>query len=159
MKLPLLFPPESTFAGVTFLMFFYPCRVTATPLKVIDEIYWYQIFKCPVEYIYIYIYMETLEYIFIVRSLRIKFRTWTICYEQGILMMKQKTHKYWLTSQYVMQLISYRGSRASSSSKTRTYLFCIVNIMGTGVLETQPARASATMTFAMLNRMKSVPAR
>ena len=33
----------------------------------------------------------------------------------------------------------------------------MVNIMGTNVLATQGARASATMIFTMLNRINSVP--
>ena len=46
----------------------------------------------------------------------------------------------------------------TSSSKTRTYLFYIVNIMGADVLPTQGVRASATMIFTMLNWIDSVPA-
>ena len=46
-----------------------------------------------------------------------------------------------------------------SSSMTRTYLFYIVNIMGADVLSMQRARASATMTFTMFNRINLVPAR
>ena len=41
------------------------------------------------------------------------------------------------------------GSGNPSSSKTRSYLFYIVNIMGADVLEMQGARASATMIFSM----------
>ena len=44
------------------------------------------------------------------------------------------------------------------SSKTRTYLFYTVNIMGNDFLVTQGARASVTMTFTMLKRINSVPA-
>ena len=43
------------------------------------------------------------------------------------------------------------------SSKTRTYLFYIVNIMGADVLAIQGARASATMLFTMLDQINSVP--
>ena len=43
------------------------------------------------------------------------------------------------------------GSWNPSSSKTRTYIFHIVNIMGADVTATQGARASATMIFTMLN--------
>ena len=43
--------------------------------------------------------------------------------------------------------------------KTRTCLFCIVNIIGADVLATQGARASATVIFTMLNRIDSVSAR
>ena len=50
------------------------------------------------------------------------------------------------------------GSRNPSSSKTRTYLFCIVNIMGADVLVTQGARASAAMILTLLNWINSVPA-
>ena len=49
------------------------------------------------------------------------------------------------------------GSWNPSSSKTRTYLFYIVNIIGADVLATQGAWASATMIFTMLNRINSVP--
>ena len=38
-----------------------------------------------------------------------------------------------------------------SSSKTATYLFHVVNIMGAVALATQGARESATMIFTMLN--------
>ena len=41
------------------------------------------------------------------------------------------------------------------SSKTRTYLFYIVNIMGADVLATQGARASATMILTMPNWINS----
>ena len=51
------------------------------------------------------------------------------------------------------------GSWNPSSSTTRTYLFYIVNIMCADVLATQGARASATMTFTMMDRINSVPAR
>ena len=51
------------------------------------------------------------------------------------------------------------GSWNSSSSKTRTYLFYLVNIMGADVLATQGSRASATIIFTMLSRIDSVPAR
>ena len=37
------------------------------------------------------------------------------------------------------------------------YLLYIVNIMGADVLETQGARASATMIFTVLNQINSVP--
>ena len=43
-----------------------------------------------------------------------------------------------------------------SSSKARTYLLYIVNIMGADVLETLGAKASATMIFTMLNQINSV---
>ena len=43
--------------------------------------------------------------------------------------------------------------------KTRTYLLCIVNIMGADDLATQGAGASATVIFTMLNRINSVSAR
>ena len=45
------------------------------------------------------------------------------------------------------------------SGKTRTYLFYIVDIMGADVLATQGARASATMTLIMLDRINPVPER
>ena len=45
----------------------------------------------------------------------------------------------------------------SSLSKTRTYLFYIVNIMDADVLATQGARASATMILTLLNRSNLVP--
>ena len=45
----------------------------------------------------------------------------------------------------------------SSSSKTRKYLFCMVNIMGADVLATQGARASATTIFTMKKQINSVP--
>ena len=44
------------------------------------------------------------------------------------------------------------------SSRTKTCLFYMVNIMGVDVLATQGARASATMIFSMLNRNNSVSA-
>ena len=43
-----------------------------------------------------------------------------------------------------------------SSSKTRTYPFYLVNIMGADVLVTQGARASATMILAWLNQDNSL---
>ena len=46
-----------------------------------------------------------------------------------------------------------------SSSKTRTHLFYIINIMGVDVLATQGTRPSATMIFTMLNWTNLVPAR
>ena len=51
------------------------------------------------------------------------------------------------------------GSWNPFSSKTRTNLFYIVNIMAADVLATQGARASATMILTKLNRDNSVPAR
>ena len=51
------------------------------------------------------------------------------------------------------------GSWNLSWSKTRMYLFYIVNIMGADILVTQGAMASATMIFTMLNRINSVPSR
>ena len=42
--------------------------------------------------------------------------------------------------------------------KQRTYLLCIVNIMGADVLATQGARASATKIFTMLIRIHSAEA-
>ena len=53
----------------------------------------------------------------------------------------------------------HTGSWNSSSSKTRTCLFYIINIMAADVLATQGARASATMILSLLNRVYSVPAR
>ena len=50
------------------------------------------------------------------------------------------------------------GSWNPTSSKRKTYLFYIVNIMGADVLATQGARASATMIFTVLNRINWVPA-
>ena len=50
------------------------------------------------------------------------------------------------------------GSWNPSSSKTRTYLLFIVNIMGADVLATQGARASEAMIFSMLNIIDSVSA-
>ena len=44
-------------------------------------------------------------------------------------------------------------------SKTITYLFYIVNIMGADVLATQGGRASGTMILTTLNSINSVPAR
>ena len=44
-----------------------------------------------------------------------------------------------------------------SSGKTKTYLFYIVNIMGADALVTQAATASATMIFALLNRIDLSP--
>ena len=49
------------------------------------------------------------------------------------------------------------GSWNPSSSKTRTYLFYIVNIMGAVVLATQGTRVSAIMILTMLNWVNSVP--
>ena len=46
-----------------------------------------------------------------------------------------------------------------SSSKARTYLFYIVNVMCADVLATQGATASATIIFTLLNQIHSVPAR
>ena len=51
------------------------------------------------------------------------------------------------------------GSWNPSSSKTRTYLFYIVNIMGADGLATEGARVSATIILTMLNQINSVPAR
>ena len=45
-----------------------------------------------------------------------------------------------------------------SLSKTRTYIFYIVNIMGADVLALQGVRASLTMILTMLNRINSIPA-
>ena len=45
-------------------------------------------------------------------------------------------------------------SRNPSSSKTKTYLFYIVNVMGADVLATP-----GTIIFTLLNRINSVPAR
>ena len=50
------------------------------------------------------------------------------------------------------------GSWNLSSSKTRTYPFCIVNIMAADVLVTQGARALAAMVLTWLNWDNSVPA-
>ena len=49
------------------------------------------------------------------------------------------------------------GSCSPPSIKTRTYLFCKVNIMGADVLATQGASASTTMIMTMLKRNDSVP--
>ena len=46
----------------------------------------------------------------------------------------------------------------SSSCKTRTYLFYIVNVMDADALVIQGAKASATMILVMLNQINSVPA-
>ena len=48
------------------------------------------------------------------------------------------------------------GSWNPFSSKTRTYLFYIVNIMVADVLATQGARASVTMVLTMLNQINAV---
>ena len=45
----------------------------------------------------------------------------------------------------------------SSLYKTRTYLFCIVNIMSADVLAMQRARTSATMILTQLNQDNLVP--
>ena len=45
-----------------------------------------------------------------------------------------------------------------SSSKTRTCLFYIINIMAADVLATQGARASTNMILIQLNQVNSVPA-
>ena len=51
------------------------------------------------------------------------------------------------------------GSWNPSSCKTRSCLFCIVNIMAADGLATQGARASAAMLLTQLNQDNSVPAR
>ena len=51
------------------------------------------------------------------------------------------------------------GSWNPVPCKTTTYLFYVVNIMGTDVLAKQGAKASAAMVFSMLNRFYSVSAR
>ena len=57
----------------------------------------------------------------------------------------QMEHKHIFTF-YIIPLHCYdTGSWNPSSSKTRTNLFCIVNIMGADVLARQGARTSATM--------------
>ena len=50
-----------------------------------------------------------------------------------------------------------KGSWNPSSSKTKTCIFYIVNIMSADVLTTQEARSSATMIFTMLNQINLVP--
>ena len=45
------------------------------------------------------------------------------------------------------------GSWNPASSKSRTYVFYTVNIMGADVLAMQGARASATMMLTMLNKI------
>ena len=50
------------------------------------------------------------------------------------------------------------GSWIPSSSKTRTYLFYIVNIIDADVLTTQGASASATMILTLMKRNNSVSA-
>ena len=62
------------------------------------------------------------------------------------------------TKTYIIFYVIYphwhcTGCWDSPSSKTRTYLFYIVNIMVADVLAMEGARASATMTFTMLNRI------
>ena len=63
-----------------------------------------------------------------------------------------------------LQLISFlhtdiwHDTDSSSSCKTRTYLFYIVNVMDADVLVPQGATASATMIMAMSNRNNSIPA-
>ena len=50
-----------------------------------------------------------------------------------------------------------RGSWNPTSSKTITYLFYIVNIMGVDVLATHGAGATTNMILTMLNRINSAP--
>ena len=52
-----------------------------------------------------------------------------------------------------------KGSWNPFSSKTRAYLFYIVNIMAGDALATQGAMASKAMILTYLNRDNSVPAR
>ena len=69
---------------------------------------------------------------------------------------------YWAYTVFTFKVIPPHwhdtGSWNPSSSKTRTYIFYIVNIMAADDLVTQGARASATMIFILLNQINSVPA-
>ena len=68
-----------------------------------------------------------------------------------------------LKSVFIMYIILPQWHNAGrwnfSSSKTRTYLFYITNIIGADVLATQGARASATTILTMFNQSNLVPAR
>ena len=72
--------------------------------------------------------------------------------------------KYFLGNISYLQFISFLHTDMTQvvyipPHKISTYLFYIVNIMGTDVLAIQGARASATMILTMLNRNNLVPAR
>ena len=71
----------------------------------------------------------------------------------------QREQKHILTFYVIPPHLYDTGSGNLSSSKTRTYLSYIVNIMGADVLAMQGARASATMILTMLNKINSVIAR
>ena len=66
---------------------------------------------------------------------------------------------YYILSNFIVQHWHDTDSYNPSSCMTRTYLFCIVNIVGTDVLARQGARESATMILTVLSRIDSVPAR
>ena len=72
----------------------------------------------------------------------------------------QREHKH-IFALYVFALCHWydSGNWNPSSSKTRAYLFHIVNNMAADVLATQGARASATMILTKVNRGNSVRAR
>ena len=70
--------------------------------------------------------------------------------------LRVRKQKHILTFYFIPPYWHGTGSWNPSSSKTRTHLLYIINIMGADVLATQGARAPATMIFTMLNR---IPAR
>ena len=67
--------------------------------------------------------------------------------------------KYIFPSYIITQYWHDTGNWNPPSSKTKTYLCYIVNIMGADVLATQGARASAPMILTMSERIDSVLAR
>ena len=69
----------------------------------------------------------------------------------------QKKYKHVFTI-HISHSSTVSGHRWNSSlCKTRTYLFCTVNIMGADVVATQGARVSATMILTQLNQDNLVP--
>ena len=70
----------------------------------------------------------------------------------------QREQNHILTFYVIPPIWHGTGSWNPSSSKTRTYLFYIINIMGADAMATQGARAAATMILTMLNRISLVPA-
>ena len=57
----------------------------------------------------------------------------------------QRKHKHVFTFYVILPYWRAKGNWNPPSYKSRTYLFCIVNIMVADVLATQGAMASATM--------------
>ena len=68
----------------------------------------------------------------------------------------QQNHKHAFTISIIPAYWYDTGSWNPFSRKARTYLFCIVNIMGADDPATQGARVSATMILPWLNQDISV---